>query len=112
MLTEMSGQKMYTGMFVSHRVRPIAGIPLIWTSEITHISEGSYFVDEQRSGPYALWHHEHHFRAESHSATVVHDILHYAMPLGIIGQMAHALFVEKMINGIFEHRELVIHGMF
>lgn len=112
MLGSLEGQPMYEGMFIRHRIRPIGGIPLIWTSEITHIREGEYFIDEQRAGPYALWHHEHHFVSLEPKVTLMRDILHYAMPLGILGNMAHFLFAERMINGIFEHRETVIHDLF
>jgi ligand-binding SRPBCC domain-containing protein len=112
MLTDLDGRQMYPGMFVKHRVRPIAGIPLLWTSEITHIREGQYFIDEQRSGPYALWHHEHHFEADGTQATIMKDILHYAMPFGVVGRIAHILFVERMIAQIFSHRETVIHDLF
>ena len=78
--------KMYPGMIVTYRVRPIPGVPVDWVTEITHVREPSLFVDEQRFGPYRFWHHEHHFREVEGGVEMV-DLVLYALPLGGIGRV-------------------------
>ena len=85
---------MYPGMFISYKVSPLLGIKLNWVTEITHVREKLFFVDEQRRGPYSIWHHEHHFR-EVEGGVEMHDILHYQVPLGILGTLADHLFVKN-----------------
>jgi ligand-binding SRPBCC domain-containing protein len=72
-------------------------------TEITHVQEGAYFVDEQRFGPYTMWHHQHHFKEVSGGVMMV-DIVHYKIPLGFLGDIAHWLFVKKQLQGIFDFR--------
>ena len=102
-LTDVGGKPMYEGMFIRYKIRPILNIPMHWCTEISHIKDQEYFVDEQRSGPYAIWHHEHHFKAVS-GGTEMKDLLYYAIPFGPIGRLANALFVSKKIDGIFKFR--------
>lgn len=111
MLTDLTDKPMYEGMFIQHRVKPVAGIPLNWTSEITHINAPHYFIDEQRSGPYAMWHHEHHFE-EAEGGTRMEDLLFYAIPFGPIGRLANALLVDRKVEEIFRHREKAIDRLF
>jgi len=106
-LSDIAGVPMYEGMMLRYRVAPILNIPMDWCTEITKIEKHKYFVDDQRSGPYAMWHHEHHFQ-ETPTGTLMTDKLHYAIPLGPFGQMAHWLFVEKKIEEIFMMREQFI----
>lgn len=96
-------QKMYEGQMIAHIVKPILGIPINWVSEITVCKEQELFVDEQRVGPFALWHHEHHF-SHHHGTTKVQDIVTYALPFGFLGSMAHLLFVNQKMNDIFSFR--------
>jgi ligand-binding SRPBCC domain-containing protein len=105
------GDKMYPGMIINYTVRPVLGIPLAWTTEITHVQNLKYFVDEQRFGPYAFWHHKHFFE-EKDGGVEMTDVVHYKLPLGILGGMAHALFVEKQLRGIFKYREEVLRKLF
>jgi ligand-binding SRPBCC domain-containing protein len=74
--------KMYPGMVISYKVAPLWGIKMNWVTEITHVRDMEYFVDEQRSGPYALWHHQHHFK-EIKGGVHMTDILTYAIPFGL-----------------------------
>jgi ligand-binding SRPBCC domain-containing protein len=98
-------EEMYEGLFIEYRVRPLFGIPMKWVTEITHVQPGRYFVDEQREGPYAIWHHEHHFKAVEGGVEMT-DILHYRLPLGILGSaIAHPLLVKGRVNEIFSFRE-------
>jgi len=103
--------KMYAGMIITYKVTPFLGIELDWMTEITHVQDQQYFVDEQRFGPYALWHHQHHFEAIP-GGTRMRDILNYAIPYGPIGRLANKLFVEKQVRKIFEFREEAIRKMF
>lgn len=103
--------KMYPGHIISYKVRPIAGIPTLWVTEITHVEDKSFFVDEQRIGPYTMWHHEHHFK-QTDKGVEMTDIVSYSLPLGILGRFAHWLFVKKKVEGIFEFRETVMPQYF
>jgi ligand-binding SRPBCC domain-containing protein len=105
------GQKMYPGMIITYKVSPLLGIKLNWMTEITHVKEGDYFVDEQRFGPYALWHHQHHFQ-EIPSGVLMTDIINYAIPMGILGRLANSILVAKEIQGIFDYREKKVEELF
>lgn len=103
--------KAYAGLVIEYTVRPLLGIPLRWVTEITHLDEGRMFVDEQRFGPYAFWHHQHLFE-ETERGVMMSDIVHYRAPLGLLGKMADALFIRDQINGIFAFRSKVIGETF
>lgn len=102
---------MYPGLIICYKVSPLFGIKLSWVTEITHVQEKTYFVDEQRFGPYALWHHYHYFEA-TEKGVLMTDILHYAIPYGIIGRMANAVLVENKIEEIFEYRRKAVDSIF
>jgi len=101
----------YAGQIITYVIRPVLGIPLRWTTEITHVAEGKYFVDEQRQGPYGFWHHQHHFEEVPEGVRMT-DIVHYAMPFGILGSIAHALFVQRQLRDIFAFRKAAIERLF
>jgi ligand-binding SRPBCC domain-containing protein len=103
--------KVYAGMIITYKVSPLFGIKLNWMTEITQVKENQYFIDEQRFGPFALWHHQHHFK-EVKGGVLMTDILNYAIPYGFIGRMANSLIVAKQVNEIFAYREKVIGEMF
>lgn len=105
------GDRMYPGQIIEYKVRPLAGIPIYWMTEITHVVEGKLFVDEQRFGPYALWHHQHHFR-EIEGGVEMIDIVHYKNPLWILGDIANALFVRNQLEGIFDYRFKKVEELF
>lgn len=102
-ISEHHGDKMYAGQIIEYKVRPVLGIPLYWMTEITHVEDRKFFVDEQRFGPYRLWHHQHHFR-ETGKGVEMTDIVHYKLPLWFLGDIAHALFVKRRLEEIFEYR--------
>lgn len=111
-LTKLDPQQpMYQGMIIQYKVSPFPGVKMDWTTEITHVRDRVYFIDEQRFGPYALWHHQHHF-AEVDNGVQMKDILHYKVPYGFIGTIADKLFVESRINQIFTYREKAIRKIF
>ena len=103
--------KVYEGMIITYKITPLFGIKMNWMTEITHVKDQQYFVDEQRFGPYALWHHEHHFK-EIKGGVQMTDILNYAVPYGVIGRLSNKLLVGNEIKKIFNYREKAINEMF
>lgn len=103
--------KVYAGMIITYKITPLLGIKMDWMTEITHVKEGEYFVDEQRFGPYALWHHQHHFK-EIEGGVLINDILHYAIPYGVIGRITNKVFVGNEVKKIFTYREKAIEKLF
>jgi len=102
---------MYEGMLIEYTVTPFLHIPLHWTTEITHIKTNHYFIDEQRSGPYRLWHHEHHFKQVGAGVDMI-DLLHYDVGFGRIGKWANKWLISDQIDHIFEYRNNVLKSMF
>ena len=96
-------EKMYAGQVITYFVKPVLGIPLFWMTEITHVQHHQFFVDEQRVGPYSLWHHQHHFKAIPGGVEMT-DLVHYRAPLGFLGDIANALFIKQQLKGIFDYR--------
>ncbi len=99
---------MYAGLIVTYLVRPLFNIPQTWVTEITHVNEGNYFVDEQRFGPYKMWHHEHIFKESDNGKILMEDIVSYAVPFGFIGGIVNSIVISKKINEIFNHRRKVL----
>ncbi len=104
-------EKMYPGLFITYKISPFLGIKLDWCTEITHVKENAYFVDEQRMGPYSIWHHEHHFQ-EVENGVLMTDILHYHIGKGIFGWLAGKLFVDAQVKKIFTYREARLKELF
>ena len=104
-------EKMYAGLMIAYRITPVFRIPVKWVTEITHVSDLDFFVDEQRIGPYKLWHHEHHFKAVE-GGTEMTDVLSYELPFGFIGKIAHAVFVKKKLEEIFLYRYRKVEELF
>lgn len=105
------GEKMFAGQIIEYKVHPILGIPLYWMTEITHVSEQKYFIDEQRFGPYKLWHHQHHFR-ETEGGVEMTDLVHYKLPFWFVGDWANTLLVEKQLKEIFAYRKVAVEKRF
>tara|TARA_B100000780_G_C20989215_1_gene395549 strand:- start:283 stop:753 length:471 start_codon:yes stop_codon:yes gene_type:complete len=95
--------KMYAGQIIKYIVTPVLGIPTTWVTEITHVVDQKYFVDEQRFGPYALWHHKH-FIKKIPGGVEMTDIVDYKLPFGLLGRIAHPILVKRKLNEIFEYR--------
>lgn len=102
---------MYEGLMIAYKVSPVLGIPLGWITEIKTVRDGVFFVDEQRKGPYKIWHHEHHFEAVE-GGVLMTDIVSYTLPFGFLGKFAHWLFVRKQLEAIFEYRFRKVEEMF
>ena len=101
-LSDLEGG-MYAGQIINYFVQPFPGIKMRWTTEISHCIEGQYFVDEQRFGPYAFWHHKHFIEAAAGGVKMI-DVVDYALPFGFIGRLAHRLFVRRKLKQIFDFR--------
>ena len=110
-LTCAAPASMYAGQVLTYTIRPMPLLRLRWVTEITHVREPYFFVDEQRIGPYRFWHHQHHFQ-ETDSGLLITDQVHYALPFGPLGDLAHALWVGKRLQEIFSYRRSVLSGMF
>lgn len=110
-ISDIKDGKMFPGMFIIYIVSPVFGIPITWITEITHISEKKYFIDEQRIGPYKMWHHEHHFK-EIEGGVEMLDLLYYRLPFGFIGKIINFLFVRRKVIGIFNYRENILRDFF
>jgi ligand-binding SRPBCC domain-containing protein len=104
--------RVYSGLMIEYRVRPLFGIPARWLTEITHVDEGRFFVDEQRIGPYKIWHHEHHFKDLGDGRVEATDIVTYVIPFGILGEFVRPFLVEPQLKKIFDHREAAVDALF
>lgn len=103
--------KMHPGMLICYRVRPLLRIPVNWVTEITHVEEGQFFVDEQRFGPYRFWHHQHHFQPIE-GGVEMRDIIHYKLPLGPLSFLVNHFVVSRQLGRIFSYREEVLAQRF
>jgi len=102
---------MFAGMIITYKVSPLFGIKLDWVTEITHYEEMNYFVDEQRDGPFAFWHHLHKFTPVE-DGVIMRDVLHYAIGWGPLGFLANTLMVKDKLSMIFEFRKQKIEQLF
>lgn len=110
-LTPNLPDKIYEGMIISYSVRPLFGIPTRWVTEITHVREKAYFVDEQRVGPYKLWHHQHMILPKN-NGVLMKDIVSYQPPFGVLGRIVNVLFIRNRLKQIFDFRTKVLEKIF
>jgi len=105
------GSEMYAGQIIGYKVSPMFGLKLNWVTEISHVDEPNYFVDEQRFGPYALWHHKH-FLKEISKGVEMTDIVHYKLPFSIIANGLHNTLVKPKLMEIFNYRTSKLLDLF
>lgn len=110
-ISKYQGSRMYPGQLIEYTVRPILDLPLYWMTEITHVADKNYFIDEQRSGPYSFWHHQHHFR-EIEGGIEMTDIVHYQLPFWVLGNLINAFFIQKQLRNIFQYRHTAVEKVF
>jgi len=103
--------KMYEGLMIEYTVRPMLGIPMNWITEIKTVKNHTFFVDEQRKGPYRIWHHEHHFK-EVEGGVEMTDIVSYELPLGFLGRLMHPILVKNKLKEIFDYRRQKVDELF
>lgn len=100
-------EKMYAGMIITYKVTPLAGIRLTWVTEITHIRDKEFFVDEQRVGPYKMWHHQHKIEAIE-GGVLMTDTVSYQPPLAFLGSLVNGLFIQQKLKNIFDYRTMAL----
>ena len=110
-ISKFHGDRIYPGQIIEYKVRPVWNIQVYWMTEIVHVKDQVYFVDEQRRGPYRLWHHQHHFKAIEDGVEMT-DLVHYQNPGWIFEGLADRFFVRKKLEGIFDYRYKKIEEMF
>jgi len=103
--------KMYPGMIITYKVSPLFNIPLTWVTEITQVKDHEYFVDEQRIGPYAMWHHEHKIEPIQ-GGVLMTDIITYQPPMGFLGAIANSLIIKNQLKEIFDYRTVALEKRF
>lgn len=104
-------EKMYPGLIITYNICPLFGIKMKWVTEITHVKENEYFVDEQRIGPYSMWHHQHKFLPVKEGVLMI-DIVTYKPPFGILGVLSNRFFIRNKLDGIFSFRKSAIEKRF
>ena len=103
---------MFPGQIIQYIVTPVLNIPTKWVTEITHVVDKKYFVDEQRFGPYKMWHHEHIFEKIDDNNCKIIDKVSYKLPFGLIGRWGHNLLIKKQLKNIFDYRTKIINTQF
>lgn len=111
-ITSSVDTKAYEGQIITYTVGILPGIKQNWVTEITQVKEGSFFIDEQRFGPYKMWHHEHFFERVSKEETLMKDKISYKIPFGILGEFAQNIFIKKQLENIFKHRYSTLEKIF
>ena len=110
-IQDYDGNRMYPGQIITYTLKPLLGIKINWMTIITVSEENKYFVDEQRFGPYALWHHKHFFEP-TENGTKMTDVVHYALPFGFLGQFMNKIMVRNKLKSIFDYRRTKIENLF
>ena len=104
-------REMFAGQIIHYKITPLFGISMQWVTEITHVEDKKFFVDEQRFGPYNFWHHKH-FLKEIEGGVEMEDIVHYKVPMGILGQLVHPFLVKQKLEEIFAYRQKKLIELF
>lgn len=102
-ITSPPQSSIYAGQIITYTVRPLLRVTVNWTTEITHVNSPTFFVDEQRFGPYRFWHHQHHFR-EVEGGVEVQDLVHYLLRHDQLARLVNSLFVAPRLRKIFDFR--------
>ena len=103
-IIDLEKTKMYAGQIIKYNVTPLLGLNMNWVTEISHVKKNSFFVDEQRFGPYKFWHHKHKFEIIENGIRVI-DVLDYSLPFGLIGILFHPILIKPKLQEIFNYRE-------
>ena len=110
-ITSGDPTEMYEGQIITYVVGILPGVKSNWVTEITHVNEPSFFVDEQRFGPYSMWHHQHSFE-ESNDGIIARDKVSYKIPFGMLGHLANSLFIQDQLRSIFTYRAETLSQIF
>ncbi len=110
-LTPSKDPEIYEGMLIDYKVSPLFNISVKWQTEIVKVEKPYSFTDRQLKGPYKLWEHTHQF-FEKENGTLMKDRVKYALPFGVIGELAHSILVRDKIENIFTYRKQVLNQIF
>ncbi len=110
-ITHCTSESMHPGQMIGYKVKVAPFIWLTWLTEITIVNDQKSFIDEQRLGPYKIWHHIHRFETQGHDVLMTDEVT-YVMPFGILGKIAHALFVKRQLQHIFDERKQLTDSIF
>lgn len=108
---DLENRSMYEGQIITYTIKPLFKIPIEWVTEITHVKEYDYFIDEMRFGPYKFWHHEHRFY-QIKNGVEMFDTVYYKLPFGPFGNFLNSIKVKKDIQKIFIYRQKVLKDLF
>jgi len=111
LVTSKLPEKVYPGLIITYKVSPLFNISMNWVTEISQVQEPTYFVDEQRSGPYSIWHHEHHFEPVENGVMMT-DKLFYKVPFGLFGKLLDSIFINRQVLGIFKYRAEFLRDLY
>ncbi|MCH3881025.1 MULTISPECIES: SRPBCC family protein [Tenacibaculum] len=111
-ITSQVDKKAYQGQIITYKVSPVPFIKTNWVTEITQVKEQDFFIDEQRFGPYKMWHHEHWFEKLTNGNTLMKDKISYKIPFGFLGHLAQSIFIKKQLNTIFNYRFITLEKLF
>jgi len=111
-ITSEIDKKAYAGQIITYKVGVLSGIKSNWVTEITQVKEQHFFIDEQRFGPYKMWHHEHRFEELPNGKTVMKDKISYKIPFGFLGHIAQSIFIKKQLKEIFKYRYSTLEKLF
>ena len=111
-ITSGKSDDFYVGKMISYKIKLFKMINFNWLTEISQLEAGSYFVDNQISGPYKIWHHEHHFKSNGNGTTDIIDKVKYKVPFYILGRLMHKMFIRKKLLNIFKFRQKKINDLF
>jgi ligand-binding SRPBCC domain-containing protein len=103
--------EMYQGQIIEYRVQFVPRVWTKWLTEIRHVEQNHYFVDEQRIGPYQLWYHEHLFQ-DNNGTVTMEDRVTYSVGYGPIGDALNAIWIQGTLNRIFDYRAQKIDEIF
>ena len=110
-ITHCKSEVMHVGQMIGYRIKIAPMIWVKWLTEITYVEDKKCFIDDQRIGPYKVWHHTHSFEENADGVLMTDDIV-YAMPFGIIGDIAHTLNVKNKLHHIFDERKRLTDELF
>jgi ligand-binding SRPBCC domain-containing protein len=111
-ITSKVDKKAYIGQIITYKVGILPGIKQNWVTEITQVKDQKYFIDEQRFGPYKMWHHEHWFEDLQNGQTLMRDKISYKIPFGYLGDLAQYLFIKRQLKTIFNYRYRILEKLF
>lgn len=110
-ITSGTPEQMFAGQIITYKIGIFPGVQNNWVTEITQVKEKAFFIDEQRFGPYKMWHHEHHFK-QTEEGVLMTDRVTFKIPFGIFGRLAYLIFIKRKLHQIFSFRAQTLNNYF